>query len=158
EITRAELGVPEARSHQQILDAAMERVRAGVAGREGRTVVLAHAFVVGGEPSDSERSISVGGVETVAASSFDGANYVALGHLHSPQTVTERVRYSGSPLPYSFGERSHRKSVFVIDLGVAGDLSVERVELPVVRELSRLEGNLDELLTDSTHSGAEDHY
>lgn len=158
EITRADLGVPEARSHQQILDAAMTRIREHAAAHPARTVVLAHAFVVGAEPSESERSISVGGVETVAASSFDGANYVALGHLHSPQTVTERVRYSGSPLPYSFGERSHRKSVFVIDLGVAGDLSVERVELPVVRELSRLEGNLDELLTDSTHSGAEDHY
>src|SRR5690606_6881623 len=158
EITRAELGVPEARSHQQILDAAMERVRAGVAGREGRTVVLAHAFVVGGEPSDSERSISVGGVETVAASSFDGADYVALGHLHSPQTVSETVRYSGSPLPYSFGERSHRKAVFVVDLDASGAASVERVDLPVIRELTRLEGELDDLLADPAHAAVEEHY
>ena len=167
EITRAELGVPEARSHQQILDAAMERVRADVAGRDGgtdaagrdgRTVVLAHAFVVGGEPSDSERSISVGGVETVAASSFDGVDYVALGHLHSPQTVSETVRYSGSPLPYSFGERSHRKAVFVVDLDASGAASVERVDLPVIRELTRLEGELDDLLADPAHAAVEEHY
>lgn len=158
EITRTELGVPEARSHQQILDAAMARVQADAAGRGGRTVVLAHAFVVGAEPSESERSISVGGVETVAASSFDGADYVALGHLHSPQTVTDRVRYSGSPLPYSFGERTHRKAVFVVDLDESGATSVERVELPVVRQLSKLEGALDELLTDTAHSGVEEHY
>ncbi|WP_213931953.1 exonuclease SbcCD subunit D [Rhodococcus sp. B50] len=158
EITRSELGVPEARSHQQILDAAMERVRADAAGRDGRTVVLAHAFVVGGEPSDSERSISVGGVETVAASSFEGADYVALGHLHSPQTVSETVRYSGSPLPYSFGERSHRKAVFVVDLDASGAASVERVDLPVIRELTRLEGELDDLLADPAHADVEEHY
>ncbi|UYP19971.1 exonuclease SbcCD subunit D [Rhodococcus sp. Z13] len=158
EITRAELGVPGARSHQEIVDAAMDRVRADAGRRGGRTVVLAHAFVVGAEPSESERSISVGGVETVSASSFDGADYVALGHLHSPQTVAETVRYSGSPLPYSFGERTHRKAVFVVDLDASGVTAVDRVDLPVVRGLSRLEGTLDELLADPAHAEAEDHY
>ncbi len=79
EITRAELDVPGARSHQEILDAAMARVQTDAAERSGRAVVLAHAFVVGGEPTESERSISVGGVETVSAATFDGADYVALG-------------------------------------------------------------------------------
>lgn len=158
EITRAALGVPEARSHQQILDAAMERVRADAARRGARTVVLAHAFVVGGQASDSERSISVGGVETVAATSFEGAHYVALGHLHSPQTVSETVRYSGSPLPYSFGERTHRKAVFVVDLDASGVAEIERVDLPVVRELTRLEGDLDDLLADPAHAAVENHY
>ena len=158
EITRADLGVPEARSHAEILGAAMNRVRADARARGVRAVVLAHAFVVGAEASGSERSISVGGVETVPASAFDGVDYVALGHLHSPQTVAEHVRYSGSPLPYSFGERTHRKAVWLVELDAAGRAGVERVDLPVVRGLSRLTGVLDELLTDDAHAAAEEHY
>ncbi|MQY19803.1 exonuclease SbcCD subunit D [Nocardia macrotermitis] len=159
EITRAELGVPQARSHAEILDAAMARVRADLAARGGmRAVVLAHAFVVGGEATGSERSISVGGVETVPMGAFDGIDYVALGHLHSPQTLSESVRYSGSPLPYSFAERSHRKAVWIADLGSDGLTGVERVELPRVRGLTRLTGALEELLEDPAHAAAEDDY
>ncbi|MEV6431301.1 exonuclease SbcCD subunit D [Nocardia sp. NPDC051463] len=159
EITRAELGVPQARSHAEILDAAMGRIRADFAARPGtRTVVLAHAFVVGGEATGSERSISVGGVETVPMSAFDGIDYVALGHLHSPQTLSESVRYSGSPLPYSFAENSHRKAVWIIDLDAEGLQSVCRHDLPPVRGLSRLAGTLDELLADPVHTAAEEHY
>ncbi|WP_433759057.1 exonuclease SbcCD subunit D [Nocardia sp. CA-135398] len=159
EITRAELDVPQARSHAEILDAAMSRIRADIAERPGtRTVVLAHAFVVGGEATGSERSISVGGVETVPLSAFDGIDYVALGHLHSPQTLSESVRYSGSPLPYSFAETSHRKAVWLVDLDATGLHSVQRRDLPLVRGLSRLTGTLDELLSDAAYSGAEEHY
>ncbi len=159
EITRVELGVPQARSHAEILDAAMGLVRADLAGRAGaRSVVLAHAFVVGGEATGSERSISVGGVETVSLSSFDGIDYTALGHLHSPQTLSESVRYSGSPLPYSFGERSHRKAVWIVDLDAAGLAGVQRHELPVVRGLSQLTGTLEALLEAPEHAAAESHY
>ncbi|BCN57998.1 exonuclease subunit SbcD [Rhodococcus hoagii] len=163
EITRTELGVPQARSHAEILDVAMARIRADLderrAGAPGlRSVLLAHAFVVGGEATGSERSISVGGVETVSASAFDGVDYVALGHLHSPQTLAENVRYSGSPLPYSFGERSHRKAVWLVDVDAAGLATVERLDLPVVRGLSQLTGTLDELLSDAAFDSAEDHY
>ncbi|MET9213385.1 MULTISPECIES: exonuclease SbcCD subunit D [unclassified Nocardia] len=159
EITRAELGVPQARSHAEILDAAMGRIRADLAGRPGtRTVVLAHAFVVGGEATGSERSISVGGVETVSMSAFDGIDYVALGHLHSPQTLSESVRYSGSPLPYSFAENSHRKAVWIVDLDADGLAAVHRHDLPLVRGLSKLTGTLDELLTDAGFADAEPHY
>ncbi|MEV2220352.1 exonuclease SbcCD subunit D [Nocardia vinacea] len=159
EITRAELGVPQARSHADILDAAMSRIRADIAERSGtRTVVLAHAFVVGGESTGSERSISVGGVETVPLSAFDGIDYVALGHLHSPQTLSESVRYCGSPLPYSFAETSHRKAVWLVDLDATGLHSVQRRDLPLVRGLSRLSGTLDELLSDAAYSEAEEHY
>ncbi|MFQ6325899.1 exonuclease SbcCD subunit D [Nocardia sp. CWNU-33] len=159
EITRAELGVPQARSHAEILDAAMGRIRADIAARPGtRTVVLAHAFVVGGEATGSERSISVGGVETVPMSAFEGIDYVALGHLHSPQSLSESVRYSGSPLPYSFAENSHRKAVWIIDLDGEGLQSVRRHDLPPVRGLSKLTGTLDELLADPVHTAAEDHY
>ncbi|WP_433658988.1 exonuclease SbcCD subunit D [Nocardia sp. CA-128927] len=159
DITRAELGVPQARSHADILDAAMRRIRADIAQRDGvRTVVLAHAFVVGGEATGSERSISVGGVETVPMSAFDGIDYVALGHLHSPQTLSESVRYCGSPLPYSFAESSHRKAVWLIELDATGLHSVERRDLPVVRGLTKLTGTLDELLTEVSHAPAEEHY
>ena len=163
EITRTGLGVPQARSHAEILDVAMARIRADLderrAGAPGlRSVLLAHAFVVGGEATGSERSISVGGVETVSASAFDGVDYVALGHLHSPQTLAENVRYSGSPLPYSFGERSHRKAVWLVDVDAAGLATVERLDLPVVRGLSQLTGTLDELLSDAAFDSAEDHY
>ncbi|WP_433576581.1 exonuclease SbcCD subunit D [Nocardia brasiliensis] len=159
EITRAELGVPQARSHADILDAAMARIRADLARRTGtRAVVLAHAFVVGGEATGSERSISVGGVETVPMSAFDGIDYVALGHLHSPQTLSASVRYCGSPLPYSFAESSHRKAVWLVDLDAAGLGEVRRHDLPVVRGLSKLTGTLDELLTDVRHDAATDDY
>lgn len=163
EITRTELGVPQARSHAEILDVAMTKIRADLderrAGAPGlRSVLLAHAFVVGGEATGSERSISVGGVETVSASAFDGVDYVALGHLHSPQTLAENVRYSGSPLPYSFGERSHRKAVWLVDVDAAGLATVERLDLPVVRGLSQLTGTLDELLSDAAFDSAEEHY
>ena len=163
EITRVELGAPHARSHADILDVAMARVRADLEARRAaapglRSVLLAHAFVVGGEATGSERSISVGGVETVSASAFDGVDYVALGHLHSPQTLTEHVRYSGSPLPYSFGERTHRKAVWLVEVDATGLAGVERVDLPVVRGLSQLTGTLDELLGDESFASAEDHY
>lgn len=163
ETTRLELDVPAARTHAEVLAAAMDRVRGDLdaraaAGEHVRSVVLAHAFIVGGEATGSERSISSGGIETAPASAFDGVDYVALGHLHSPQILTDRVRYSGSPLPYSFGERSHRKAVWILELDASGLGSVERVDLPVVRGLARIEGTVEELLSDATYSDVEDHY
>ncbi|MGZ4589082.1 MAG: exonuclease SbcCD subunit D [Mycobacteriaceae bacterium] len=156
---RHALGEPGARTHVAVLGVAMDRVRADLARRpDVRSVVLAHAFVVGGEATGSERSISVGGAETVPADVFDGVDYVALGHLHSPQTISERVRYSGSPLPYSFGERAQHKSVWLIDLDARGLAEVQHLDLPVVRRLSQLQGTLPELLSDSAHAHAEDDY
>lgn len=159
EVTRLALEVPKARSHAEVLTAAMDRIRADLAVRGGgRAVVAAHAFVVGAQPSESERSISVGGVETVPAEVFAGVDYVALGHLHSPQAVTESVRYSGSPLPYSFGERSRHKGVFIAEFDAAGLASVEEVALPVVRGLAEIEGPLPELLVDPALHHAEAAY
>lgn len=163
ETTRIELDIPAARSHTEVLDAAMARVNADLQERRAdatsvRSVVLAHAFVVGGEATGSERSISVGGIETVPASSFDGVDYVALGHLHSPQTLSAGIRYSGSPLPYSFGERSHNKAVWIVELDAEGLATVDRVDLPVVRGLSRIEGTVEELLTDERFADAEHRY
>ncbi|MFF0817443.1 exonuclease SbcCD subunit D [Rhodococcus sp. NPDC003318] len=163
ETTRVELGVPTARTHADILDAATGRIRTDLGQRTVdapalRSVVLAHAFVVGAEPTGSERSISVGGVETVSASAFDGVDYVALGHLHSPQALTDRVRYSGSPLPYSFGERTHRKAVWIVDLDATGLHHVERHDLPVVRGLSQVTGTVAELLEGDAYASVADDY
>ncbi|MFJ4777527.1 exonuclease SbcCD subunit D [Streptomyces sp. NPDC088762] len=146
-------------SHEAVLGAAMDRIRADLATRPPgtRSVVLAHAFVTGGQASDSERDITVGGVEAVPASVFDGVDYAALGHLHGCQTINERVRYSGSPLAYSFSEVHHRKTMWLIELGAEGELvSAERIDTPVPRALARLRGPLEHLLEDPAYAVHED--
>jgi exonuclease SbcD len=145
------------RSHHAALAAAMERIRADLAVRRGvRSVVVAHAFVIGGEGSASERDIAVGGVSAVPTGLFDGIDYVALGHLHGRHTLTETVRYSGSPLAYSFSETTHVKGSWLVDLGADGLTAARFVEAPVPRRLARLSGELDDLLGDPRHAAAED--
>jgi exonuclease SbcD len=159
EVARHELGLPEARSHEAVLAAAMERIRADLFLRPGaRSVVLAHAFVGGGVASESERDICVGGVDLVPASVFDGVDYVALGHLHRPQTLTPRLRYSGSPLAYSFGEAGQQKQAWLVDLDAGGLAGVRPVVLPVPRPLTVLTGALDDLLADPAHAPVEEHF
>jgi DNA repair protein SbcD/Mre11 len=159
EIARHELGLAEARSHEAVLTAAMDRVRADLFLRPGaRSVVLAHAFVGGGVPSDSERDICVGGVDLVPTAVFDGVDYVALGHLHRPQTLTDRVRYRGSPLAYSFGEAGQHKQAWLVDLDGGGLAEVRPVPLPAPRQLTVLRGELAELLADPALTAVEDHF
>ncbi|WP_188777966.1 exonuclease SbcCD subunit D [Marmoricola endophyticus] len=161
----------EERSHAAVLGEALRRVRADLAARPGgtRSVLLAHAFVAdvaaseprpepdaGATRSDSERDISVGGVEIAPLSLFADLDYVALGHLHGRATLSETVRYSGSPLAYSFSEAGHRKGSWLVDLGAGGVVRSEFVPSPVPRALHRLRGTLDELLDDPRHAPAED--
>lgn len=145
-----------ARSHEAALTEAMRRINADRSGRGARSVVLAHAFVAGAQPSDSERDISVGGVSLVPTSVFDGVDYTALGHLHGRHTLTETVRYSGSPLAYSFSETTHRKGSWLVDLGPAGVTTTAFIEAPVPRRLARVRGTLDDLLHDLTLTEHED--
>ncbi|MFE5668710.1 exonuclease SbcCD subunit D [Streptomyces niveus] len=144
--------------HEAVLTAALDRVRADLARRPDgtRSVVLAHAFVAGGAPSDSERDITVGGVSAVPAGTFDGVDYVALGHLHGAQALTERVRYSGSPLAYSFSESDHRKTMWLVDLGPGGEIDATRIDCPVPRPLARVRGALADLLDDPALTRHED--
>jgi DNA repair protein SbcD/Mre11 len=159
DVARHELGLVEGRSHEAVLTAAMDRVRADLFLRPGtRSVVLAHAFVGGGVVSDSERDICVGGVDLVPASVFDGMDYVALGHLHRPQSITPRVRYSGSPLAYSFGEAGQDKQVWLVDLDRGGLADVRAVRLPTPRRLTVLTGELEALLADAALAPVEDHF
>lgn len=154
-------GEPLERSHQAVMAAAMSRVRADLARRPvgTRSMVVAHAFVVGGAPSESERSIVVGGVDSVAADTFDGVDYVALGHLHGAQqpkpsgagASTTVLRYSGSPLRYSFSELAQAKSVTLVDLAADGQVGITAVPLSQPRDMAELTATLDEVLADSAH-------
>jgi exonuclease SbcD len=149
-------GLP-GRSHEAALTEAMRRVRTDLASRAGaRSVVLAHAFVAGARPSDSERDISVGGVSLVPTTVFDGIDYTALGHLHGRHTLTDSVRYSGSPLAYSFSEARHRKGSWLVDLDASGGVGATFVDAPVPRRLACITGTLEELLADPAHAAVED--
>lgn len=152
--------VVEARGHAAVLSEAMSRVRADLSERPERTraMVLAHAFVTGGEGSESERRIAVGGVEQVPGAVFDGVDYVALGHLHGPQRLDEHLRYSGSPLAYSFSEAAHRKSAWLVDLDANGLVGAERRHVPVPRHLATVCGQLEDLLQAPEHADLEDCY
>ena len=147
------LGAAE-RTHAGVMRAAMARVHADAAARGGRTVVMAHAFALGGMTSESERDISVGGVAGVPPEVFAGVDYAALGHLHGRQQVAENVRYSGSPVAMSFGEWRHMKGSLLVDLS-GPEVVVEHVPAPVQRPLAVLRGTLDDLLRDPAHAAAE---
>ncbi|MBR3620036.1 MAG: exonuclease SbcCD subunit D [Clostridia bacterium] len=116
---------------------------------ESRNVLITHQFVVGASRSDSE-DISVGGTDGVEASVFDSFDYVALGHIHGPQSIgSERIRYCGTPLKYSFSEASHTKSVTVAEIGNKGELTVRTVPLVPLRDMKELRGSYSELMSKS---------
>lgn len=115
-----------------------------------RNIILAHQFVINGvqepERSDSE-SISVGGMDHVEANTFEEFDYVALGHLHRPQSISkDTVRYAGSPLKYSFSEALHKKSVTILELGEKGNLNIYTKPLTPLRDLREIKGPIEELL------------
>jgi len=152
DLAKNALGAPQARGHTDVLRAAMDQIRAD-RNRRGlsRTVVLAHAFVAGGARADSERDISVGGVEVVPADIFADVDYVALGHLHRAQEIAPGIRYSGSPLAYSFPEADQVKSVTLVDLDAEGLSGVAVHPLDRPRGLVTLTGTLDDLISDPRH-------
>ncbi len=115
-----------------------------------RNVLVAHQFVTnnGREPerSDSE-TLSVGALDQVDVSLFDGFDYVALGHIHGPQKIgRETVRYCGSPLKYSFSEWRHKKSVTIVELKEKGIVLLEQVPLQPIHDLREIRGTLSSLL------------
>lgn len=114
-----------------------------------RWVVVAHAFVHGGNVSSCERPLSrlVGGIETVSADVFSGAHYVALGHLHKPQAVgADHIRYSGAPLAFTFEEETCAKSLSLIELGPDGRARIELIPITPLRRVRTLRGTLAEIL------------
>jgi exonuclease SbcD len=161
---------PEIHDQQTVTAAGVARALAAAPPGE-RRVLVAHAFVAGGLESESERPMSVGGAQQVPAAVLAGFDYVALGHLHRPQTCgTETVRYAGSLLKYSFAEHAHDKSVCVVDIGPPGSaaedaddagrarVTIEAVALKPRRDVRRLEGTLAELLERSPTDPRRDDY
>lgn len=149
----------DGRGHAAVLGSAMRSVRRDLSRRRStRSVVSAHAFVAGGVASESERDISVGGIGAVPSSVFDGVDYVALGHLHGPQRLADSVRYSGSPLAYSFSEAGHRKSVTLVTLDRAGLAGVQQVATPVPRPLGRVTGSFEDLMSSARYDALEGSY
>nr|WP_274637189.1 exonuclease SbcCD subunit D C-terminal domain-containing protein [Microbacterium bovistercoris] len=147
---------PGVRSQAQALSRAMDLVRADAAVRGGRHVVAAHCFAAGVEATPQlERDIQQGGLDVVPLSVFDGPDYTALGHIHGRNVLSERVRYAGAPLHYSFGERDKPRGAWLVELDVAGLAQVEWVDLPVPRALTVISGPLDELLTAARFADAE---
>lgn len=147
----------ELRSQAQTMDHAMSLIRSDLAGRTGRSVAIAHCFAAGVEPTPHlERDIQQGGLDVVPLSIFEGVDYVALGHIHGQQRLSDSVRYAGAPLHYSFGERDRARGSWLVDLDAAGLGSVEWLDLPVPRPLDVIRGTLDELLHDPRFDGAVD--
>jgi exonuclease SbcD len=152
----ADLGAE--RSHASVLAAAIQLIKADARERGvARTIVAAHAFVTGAVDSASERDIRVGGIGDVPASLFAGLTYVALGHLHGQQDVSASaggttIRYSGSPLAFSFSESHHRKSVTLAEIDAAGHVTTTKLASPVPRPLREVRGKLEDLL--ATHGTA----
>ena len=149
-------------SHFEVTRAAAALIREDIAQRAEsatvQSVVLAHTFASGGISSDSERDLSIGGVGAVPLDLFDGFSYTALGHLHGRQTLSSSVRYSGSPLAYSFSEATHQKGGWLVDMGADGVTSVTGIQWEAPRSLAVLRGTLEELLHDPAHEWAETAY
>ena len=123
------------------LDKARQRIPVGK-----RSVAIAHAFVEGGEESDSERKF-VGTTGKVSAETFAGYDYVALGHLHKPQRISDNIFYSGSPLKYSAKESTHKKGFTLVELDGNGFVIAKNIPLTPRRDLIEVEGTLAEFLS-----------
>lgn len=118
-----------------------------------RSVLVAHQFVAGAASCESEEP-SVGGLDCVDASLFDGFDYVALGHLHSPQKVgRDTLRYCGTPLKYSFSEANQQKSATLVELGPKGNIQISALPLTPLRDLRQLRGSYMELTDRNTYAG-----
>lgn len=154
------LGV-NAPGHPPVVQAALDRVRADLAARRDEasepvhSLVMAHVFAAHGEPSDSERALSIGGLDIVPISQFADFDYAALGHLHGRQRLAETIRYAGSPIAYSFSEANHRKGAWLLEATAAGITSIEPVDWPAATSLRVLRGTLEDLLADASLADAE---
>lgn len=147
------------RTQAQVMTHAMGLVREGMTAHDGRSVAVAHCFAAGVDPTAGlEREVRQGGLDVVPLASFDGPDYVALGHIHGRQQLGERVRYSGAPLHYSFGEQHKERGSWLVELDATGLASTTWLALPVPRALVTLTGALDEILSDENAAAHADDW
>ena len=163
-------------THQAVLGAVTNAIRADTAERHARgegadrIIVMSHATVsdtTGSDNSgsadttprsDSERDISVGGIDWVPASLFDGFDYVALGHIHKRYPVTHTIRYSGSPLGFSFSEEHNRNGAYLIELNPGEAPTISSHEWATRVHMKTLRGTMDQLLNSPEHTAYEHGY
>ena len=146
------------RTQAQAIAFAMENIRADLATRPARSVVISHCFVANVAETQEhglERDITAGGLDVVPLATFDGVDYAALGHIHGRAELAPNVRYSGAPLHYSFKEAHKERGAWLVELDAGGLERVEWVALPVPRRLTRLSGEIDELLADPQYAEFE---
>jgi len=118
--------------------------------KQMRSIAISHAFVMGGEVGGSERTLSVGGSEQVSPHVFKNFHYTALGHLHGPQRMgADHIRYSGSPLKYSFDEHGQKKSFTIIDMDTTGKVDISTIPVEAKRDVVVLEGYFEDLLNNT---------
>ena len=117
-----------------------------------RNILVAHQFVTGANRSDSEET-SVGGLDNVSAEVFEGFDYVALGHIHRPQKMgRETLRYSGTPLKYSFSEADHKKLVTIVELLEKGNVEISMVPLVPMRDMRKMRGTYMEVIAKESYT------
>ena len=139
-------GVRLPESYQEAVEIAIERMK--IDGKT-RNILVAHQFVTGAGRCDSEE-VAVGGLDNVDARVFNAFDYVALGHIHSPQSVgRETVRYCGTPLKYSFSEAEQEKSVTIVELREKGQLTVSTVPLVPLHDMRKIRGSYLEVMSKS---------
>lgn len=144
--------------HHQAMARALDGVRA-IHPADERAVLIAHAFVAGGAESESERLLGVGGAYTVDPALFEGFDYVALGHLHQPQSAgAPHIRYAGSLMKYSFSEVSQRKSMTLVELGAEGYAGFEEVRFTPQRDVRDVAGSIEEILERGLSDPRRDDY
>ncbi|MEM6899914.1 MAG: exonuclease SbcCD subunit D [Pseudomonadota bacterium] len=146
------------RTPEDVLRAQINAAKAQVPD-DARWIIVAHAFVTNCQTTESERTLSVGTVETVPASIFDGANYVALGHLHRPQnTGHDAIQYSGAPLAFGFDEAGAKKSMTLFDLDPEGHvLNLRSVTVDPLRQVREVRGHLADLVVEAAEHPSEDY-
>ncbi len=156
-IVRESMGI-EIHSHDEAMKALMDNLKAAI-NMDKRNVLITHTFAAGGEGSESERPLSIGGSSVVDGAYFSDFSYVALGHLHRPQRVgAEHIRYSGSLMKYSFSEAAQRKHIPIIDMDGQGNITLEKVELKPKRDLRCIEGSLADILKGPKEGESREDY
>ncbi|MBQ8164242.1 MAG: exonuclease SbcCD subunit D [Clostridia bacterium] len=144
------------RTYDEAVKFAVEKM---VVNSEERNIIVAHQFVTGAERCDSEE-VSVGGLDDIEYHAFDKFDYAALGHIHGAQHIgREEVRYSGTPLKYSFSEVRHKKSVTVVEFREKGQIEITNIPLVPLRDMREIKGTYMEVSDRKNYEGtATDDY